>query len=272
MNLHTGIWKLVFTGFASIVAVIIPLHFIYNAYLGYQVTALQVSQFERPTSAFFLPTLTSESPRPDMLNHLSRLSVTIDKTPTVSFTTSPTKIKTAESDFLEASIQEVIHIENGEQTLIKIKFSGKIEGQFYAEVAAFWSKLIYPCSIYGESQNYLFCFGPMLNATNQANIRIFQLEGGSERSDIIFTSDFAVPQLESTPTKTPSLVAPPQPNITATFTAIPTSTYTPSVELTPEPTSTYTPSVELTPEPTNMPKPTHTKRPTHTPRPTKPPK
>jgi hypothetical protein len=201
-------------------------------------------------------------------------------------------------------IDEVLHIENGRETLIKIVFNELQEGNYFAEVTVRWSSWLYRCSIPYANRNYLYCFGNKLPATNQAKIRVYQGSFGDENPPTYFTESFSVPELVSRPTRPPGDGNPPKSSVTPTTTPTPSPTKTPTVSPTPSntaipsstptpsntptrtptPTNTFTPTVTptptntltptVTPTPSNTPTPTPTKtpRPTRTPRPTKTPR
>jgi hypothetical protein len=168
-----------------------------------------------------------------------------DATKTPSATLNPIPV----SGNLNVFIWEVVHIDNGTQTMVKILFPEKLEGAFFAIVENLWSEYDYQCFILGESNQDLFCLGANLRPVTQANIRVYKDDASSEDSTLVFSDSFEVPVLILQPTNTvvPSAVPP------LTFTSTPTNTNT---------------SMPInTPQPTNTPKPTNTPRPTHTPKP-----
>jgi len=134
------------------------------------------------------------------------------------------------SGFSNAIIMEVVHIENGDQTLIKILTPEELEGQFFAEVEALWSRWTYACTVFEQNSKYLFCFGGRLPVTTQAVIHVHQLMDEYGSSTLVFSTDFAVPELVPTPTN------PPGPQDTPTIEPPPLDTPTPKPTRTPRPT------------------------------------
>ncbi len=209
-----------------------------------------IDQFDQQASMIGTPSLSTDMP------------ATSTVTPMVEFTPVPTLPPPSAvelipvSGFSNATIKEVVHIENGHQTLIKILTPEELAGQFFAEVEVLWSRWEYVCTVFEQNSKYLFCFGGRLPATTQAVIRVHQLMDEYGSSTLVFSTDFAVPELVPTPTNPPGI--PPSQE--------PAPTNTPEIFPTVEPPPPDTPTIEPPPLDTPTPKPTRT------PRPTKPPK
>lgn len=224
-----------------------------------------------------------------------------------SFTPSLEEIQIPVSGSSEAYILQVLHIENGAQSLIKIYLPEMSEGIYQAEVEAAWSRYHYLCNFFQEIEGVLYCFGERLPATNMAILVVYHSVGEGSSQELIYSTEFVVPEFVATPTWTPSGNSSPQSSVTPsvtptpmftstptntstptqtptktatpTMTSIPTKTSTPTLTPTPTntptptitltPTNTPTPTITPTPSITPTPKPTHTPRPTRTPRPTK---
>jgi hypothetical protein len=93
------------------------------------------------------------------------------------------------------TLKEVLHIEGGKMTLIKIKAPSDLEGSFYAEVENNTSKWEYACTIYQFNQNYLFCFGGKLPEQSEAVINVFLDAGEGRDAVLVFTAEILVPVL-----------------------------------------------------------------------------
>ena len=202
-----------------------------------------IDQFDQQASMIGTPSLSTDMPATNTV------------TPTVAAPPSAVELIPV-SGFSDATINEVVHIENGHQTLIKILTSEELAGQFFAEVEALWSRWTYACTVFEQNSKYLFCFGGRLPVTTQAVIHVHKTMDEYGSSTLVFSSDFAVPELLPTPTKPPAI--PPSQE--------PAPTNTPEIFPTVEPPPQDTPTIEPPPPDTPTPKPTRT------PRPTKPPK
>ena len=99
------------------------------------------------------------------------------------------------SGYLDATLKEVIHIEDGKMTMAKIKASVDLEGSFFAELATLSSTWEYVCTIYQYNQKYLFCFGGKLPDREQASIFVFQEADQDGEAALVFATDFVVPVL-----------------------------------------------------------------------------
>jgi hypothetical protein len=95
---------------------------------------------------------------------------------------------------------EVVHIEDGNQTLIKILTSEELESEFFAEVETLWSRWEYACTVFEQNPKYLFCFGSKLPTTTHAVINAYQLMDEYGSAMLVFSTDFVVPELAPTPT------------------------------------------------------------------------
>jgi hypothetical protein len=202
------------------------------------------------------------------VSFVTTVSETIKPTPKAPVTPFPAAIEIPVSGSFDAHITKVLHIENGEQTLIKIIFPKQLRGSFYANIEILWSTWDYICGIPEFSQDLLYCFGSRLPATNRANISVHKGEIGDGNSTLYFSEIFVVPEFISQKTMTPSSGSSPQQSTTQSVTPTQTPTKTPQFSLTP--TKTSTPSATSTPTntPTITPTPTNTQTPTITPTPT----
>jgi hypothetical protein len=70
---------------------------------------------------------------------------------------TPEVIQIPVSGLPSARIVEVLHIENGAQTLIKVYLPGAFEGNLYAEIEAIWSTHIFFCSFLADFPLSLPC-------------------------------------------------------------------------------------------------------------------
>ena len=172
-----------------------------------------------------------------------RPSATQRPTLTPIFTPSSTNPSIPGFDFSGAFVIEVVHLEEGGQSMVKIFVPRVIVGEFLAEVQILWTTWNYNCLLIDESKDRLFCVGPRLPPSDQAIIRVFEVLIDPEEELLVFETEFVVFEYipsTSTPKGPPKVVTP-------TLTPSPTSTVPPT--LTPSQTPTPIPTNTLAPPP-----------------------
>ena len=235
--------KVLLIGFALLVALAIPIFFILTRLLEFRETEAWLSQLssQRTSTAAPADTLVPTS------THTSTPTETPTLTPTPTSTLAPTAIvsSTIDSDYLNAYIDNVVHIDdNGPQSMIKIIADRALEGEFRASVEIQWNSWDYFCFILGEEKDQLFCMGRRLPATTMAYLIVYEMDEDGNGVEV-FEATFEVPVMLPTQTPRPKKTLPPA------NTSTPSSTSTPIATQTSNPTSTPLPTHTPTPVPTN---------------------
>ena len=256
--------KVLLIGFALLVALAIPIFFILTRLLEFRETEAWLSQLssQRTSTAGPTDTLAPNS------THTPTPTQTPTLTPTPTSTLVPTAIvsSTIDSNFLNAYIDNVVHInDDGPQTMIKIVTDSPLEGVYRADIEIQWNSWDYWCFILGDKNELLFCMGRQLPTTTEAAIMLYEVSDDGEEQ-LVFSDTFAVPALG--PTKTPRPTKKPQSTQVPTATSTPTPTNPPTNTPIP-PTNTPLPSLtpSSTPTPTLGPPPSPWVPPTDTPTP-----
>ena len=86
--------------------------------------------------------------------------------PTATITPSTTLNPIPVSGNSNAYITEVVHIENGSQTMAKILFLEKLEGNFFAKVENLWSFSSANTNVYADANKYIYSYSNVYTNSN----------------------------------------------------------------------------------------------------------
>ena len=179
-------------GAGLVLSLVITIVFTFNTMRGWEFEFL-VDPSEGVAAVLDAP-ISSPSPRPVIPATTTPLPTAEDTSVPMLPTPKATEMIPV-SGFFDAALKEVIHIENGKMTMVKIKATVDLEGSFYAELATSSSTWEYACTIYQYNQKYLFCFGGKLPDREQAIIFIFQDSDQDGEAVLVFVTDLLVPVL-----------------------------------------------------------------------------